>query len=623
MSLQGSIETFAVADVLRLLAATSKSGRLHVQGPSRSGTIWVDSARVLAAESPSTPHVGGSVDVLFQMLRFERGSFRFEIDKYPPEPGEPIDIELALGEAESMLGEWRELEARVPSPEAWVTLAPSLADGRVTIDEQEWKTLVAVAGGRTVAGIGDAGEASELANYRAINRLLDLGLVTIAERAPLRAEARTAEPVAAAAAVEAPADVAAADVVVDPAPAAPETPRTVEPPVANGVYGQSNGLGIADAAPPPPPPPPPVPPAPPLVDIGTPAAISLSDLKPGAGIIEPSNGTVAEAAVPTWPATEPVTPLETVAEVVAEAPPAAIVEVTPPTPATEYTYPLPATEASEVGVVEYGYPPVPEPPAAPTAAPIWEPAAPTTGTTPVWDAPAVPSAAAVPVGDAYPAVPPPLPPVYEAPASASVPVVPPPPPAPVVLEGAFGAPLVPPAPPVEGARNDAWMGSLADAIEEADAEPGVRSEFTGAPFVPTVTPFAAPPAPPSFGGSAGFADAFGAPLAPPPAPPAPPAPPSAWSTPTSLFDGGTPERLAPPPPPPPAPLAADGFATTTSTLTTGLSTQTLPATADDATPATASEDAADLERQLFNLSPRAREAVKQSSGLLGDGRGRR
>ena len=55
MSLQGSIETFAVADVLRLLAATAKTGRLHVQGPTRAGTVFVESSRIVAAESPSTP----------------------------------------------------------------------------------------------------------------------------------------------------------------------------------------------------------------------------------------------------------------------------------------------------------------------------------------------------------------------------------------------------------------------------------------------------------------------------------------------------------------------------------------------------------------------------------------
>ena len=84
MSLQGTIETFAIADVIRLLAATNKSGRLQVQGPARAGTVWVDSATILGAESLTSPFAVSAAEVLFQMLRFERGSFRFELDKRPP-----------------------------------------------------------------------------------------------------------------------------------------------------------------------------------------------------------------------------------------------------------------------------------------------------------------------------------------------------------------------------------------------------------------------------------------------------------------------------------------------------------------------------------------------------------
>ena len=156
MSLQGTIETFAIADVLRLLAATNKSGRLQVQGPDRSGTVWVDGGKVLAAESPSTPHADQVPDVLFQLVRFDRGSFSFELNRHPPQPGEPVDIEAALGEAESMVSEWREIERRVPSAQAWVGLRSELPNQTVTVTAEQWKVVRAVGGGRSVAGIGDA-----------------------------------------------------------------------------------------------------------------------------------------------------------------------------------------------------------------------------------------------------------------------------------------------------------------------------------------------------------------------------------------------------------------------------------------------------------------------------------
>ena len=112
-----AMECGALLDVLRLLAATNKSGRLQVQGVSRAGTVWVDSGKVLAAESPNTPHERDMADVVFQLLRIDRGSFRFELDRAPAQPGDPVEIETALNDAEGMLGEWRELEHVVPSVE--------------------------------------------------------------------------------------------------------------------------------------------------------------------------------------------------------------------------------------------------------------------------------------------------------------------------------------------------------------------------------------------------------------------------------------------------------------------------------------------------------------------------
>ena len=191
MSLQGSIETFAVADVLRLLAATAKTGRLHVQGPARAGTVWVEASRIVAAESPATPYATGSADVVFQLLRFDRGSFRFEPDRHPTMPDVPVDIEFALGEAESMLHEWRELEHRIPSGEIWVQLRGRLASTSVTLSADEWATVAIISGGRTVNEIGEALRLGELQTAKAVARLLDLGLVEFGDRpAPVVEETR-------------------------------------------------------------------------------------------------------------------------------------------------------------------------------------------------------------------------------------------------------------------------------------------------------------------------------------------------------------------------------------------------------------------------------------------------
>ena len=42
MALEGSLDAFGLPDVLRLLAATAKTGCLYVGGDRASGHVWVD-----------------------------------------------------------------------------------------------------------------------------------------------------------------------------------------------------------------------------------------------------------------------------------------------------------------------------------------------------------------------------------------------------------------------------------------------------------------------------------------------------------------------------------------------------------------------------------------------------
>lgn len=595
MSLQGSIETFAVADVLRLLAATSKSGRLTVQGPARSGTVWVDSARVLAAESPSTPHVQGPVDVLFQMLRFDKGSFRFEVDKYPPNPGEPLDIELALGEAESMLNEWRELEQHIPSTDAWIQLDDELPGDHVTLSAQEWRTLVAVGGGRTVAEIGDLLDAGELATYRHVSRVLDLGMVAITTR-PATGGTTGTVPAAVAGTTPAPLAPPAIPTTWSP-PAEPDAAEQEDAtPSSNGISAPSandgptwipsepapswsspdfGGFGPPPAAAPPPPPPvstrpeaglqqpPPIAPSP-VTDHTYPSVDEVAGTAPDE-LTAPTGRSWEPPSAPGHPGGEPSRPRGE----------AGYPAVAPPMPPS--VTPGPSDHRPSA-------PPPPPPTADNGLGPRNGPAVDTetrertdTGTqTGEDDRPAGGDATAVDTAAA----------ATDTPAEASTAE------ADARVEQGGGTAESP-----TSQADSGWLGSLADAIERADT-------------------------PTDSGPATSLTSRFGSPGALPP-PPAPPAPPVTWGSPASLLDGSTPERLAPPPPPPPPPLAVmpgpSGAAPSTEQAE---DTASSTSTSGDEAGTESPENLEDIERQLFNLSPRAREAVKQSTGLF-DTRGRR
>src|SRR3954452_4303257 len=51
VALQGTLDTFALPDVLRLLASTKKTGRLHLTGNRGDGSVWVDTGDVVKVEA--------------------------------------------------------------------------------------------------------------------------------------------------------------------------------------------------------------------------------------------------------------------------------------------------------------------------------------------------------------------------------------------------------------------------------------------------------------------------------------------------------------------------------------------------------------------------------------------
>jgi hypothetical protein len=185
VALQGTLDTFALPDVLRLLAATKKSGRLRISGPQGSGDVWVTGGGVCAVEAGHAPHATELLDALFELLRFEEGSFAFDADVVHEAPGPATDIDALLDQAEELLAEWRQIAAVVPSLDAYVTLRRTLDAPAVSIAQEHWTTLVAVGGGSAVRGIGDALGLSEIAVSRAVRDLAELGVVEIEAVAPV------------------------------------------------------------------------------------------------------------------------------------------------------------------------------------------------------------------------------------------------------------------------------------------------------------------------------------------------------------------------------------------------------------------------------------------------------
>ncbi len=121
MALQGTLAEFGIDEVLRMLAAGGKKGRLRVTGPSRTGSVWVAGGELTASSIGPTSPGPDHEEVLFQLLRLGEGEFLFHADEEPSSRERSLGVEDALSAASERLTEWREIELVLPSMEHWAT----------------------------------------------------------------------------------------------------------------------------------------------------------------------------------------------------------------------------------------------------------------------------------------------------------------------------------------------------------------------------------------------------------------------------------------------------------------------------------------------------------------------
>ncbi len=181
MALQGDLSSFALPDVLRLLAGTAKTGRLGVSGPHGSGEVWLCAGDLVGGSVTTSQHATRAADVVFELLRFDEGSFLFDDGEEPSELSEPSDVDEAISAAQTFLVEWADVEAVVPSMDSWVSLVAELDGPEVTVTAPQWNLLAAVGAGATVRAVGNHLEITDLNVSRRVKGLVETGLIELGE----------------------------------------------------------------------------------------------------------------------------------------------------------------------------------------------------------------------------------------------------------------------------------------------------------------------------------------------------------------------------------------------------------------------------------------------------------
>ncbi len=179
MALQGTIDILPLADVLQLLASSSRTGRLVLDGDRGRAMVAVHEGLVAGGDLDGTPL--SPIDLVVAALRFADGSFVFDVDELVlPEDARPRPVAELLEEAAGVLAEWEAVLAVVPSPQHRVGPVPAIED-EVVLGPEDWGTVLASTDVPSLQELGARLGLGELAAGRRAVELVGRGLLEVHE----------------------------------------------------------------------------------------------------------------------------------------------------------------------------------------------------------------------------------------------------------------------------------------------------------------------------------------------------------------------------------------------------------------------------------------------------------
>jgi len=187
--LEGRLGDINLLDILQLLTATAKTGRLSVALHDGVAHVDLREGQVLDVVAPvgdaSAPSDGPLVERLTELLSRNEGRFRFEgPTSQPPVPEQP-HADPVFEEARARLRTWPQLLSRLGGEQAVLHLSCPSDIAPVTLSPDRWRLITLVDGRRTVAGIVTASGGGVFRTHRALVDLVDAGLVTVMAPPPL------------------------------------------------------------------------------------------------------------------------------------------------------------------------------------------------------------------------------------------------------------------------------------------------------------------------------------------------------------------------------------------------------------------------------------------------------
>lgn len=177
--LSGSLDLFALADVLRFVARSGVTGAVNIHRPEDGGRILLFKGEVVGAtiDGFEPRDTDGVVDAGLRLLDAAGGEFSLDVQPATGPIRSPVEEFLtAVGQRRA---EWTKILDAVGSPDGPLVLSPSLPPGasEITLSPLEWRIVVLSDGRRSIRDIARELGESEFAAAKALLAMANAGML--------------------------------------------------------------------------------------------------------------------------------------------------------------------------------------------------------------------------------------------------------------------------------------------------------------------------------------------------------------------------------------------------------------------------------------------------------------
>ena len=183
--LQGSFGHFGAEQLLTLISTNHHSGILEVIGDRDTARVYFNDG---AAVYATGPFGSTGATLIADLFAWDEGTFTFTDDSSLPSGvgAEPIDLESSFTEGKQRADEWRGLLRFYPNDRLKLrVVADPRTDGGINLTTDEFKLLMKIGQGMTLARLREDLQRPVLEIYRSLQRLEQAGLL---ERLPIEEE---------------------------------------------------------------------------------------------------------------------------------------------------------------------------------------------------------------------------------------------------------------------------------------------------------------------------------------------------------------------------------------------------------------------------------------------------